>query len=109
MGDQAQNFIGRETERHRPHYARHHAEIVKLADRAVDAEPMDASARVEVDHLHAAPGLRVGLGELPVERQALEALIARLRQPDEGIFAVEGEPTHEARTEGEHLELGLVR
>ena len=54
-------------------------------------------------------GLRVGLGELPVERQALEALIARLRQPDEGIFAVEGEPAHEARTEGEHLELGLVR
>jgi hypothetical protein len=39
-------------------------------------------ARIEIDHLHAAPRLRIGLGQFAVQLQALEALIARLGQAD---------------------------
>lgn len=34
----------------------------------------NASARVEVDDLHAAPGLRIRVGQLPVERGRLLAM-----------------------------------
>jgi len=56
VGDQAQNLVAGETEGHGPHHARHRADIVKFADRPVDAEPMHARARVEIDHLHLPTG-----------------------------------------------------
>jgi len=78
VGDKPENLIGGEAERHGPHDLRHDAEIVELGHGAIDAEPVHASPGIEVDHLHPAPWLGVRLGELLVETQSLEALIARL-------------------------------
>jgi hypothetical protein len=59
---------------------------------------------VEVDNLHAAPRLGVRFGKLAVESQPLEALVTRLGQADEGIFALERQPAHETWAEGQHME-----
>ena len=60
MGDKAQNLVGGEAERHRPHDVRHHAEIVEFAHRPIDAEPMHAGAGIEVDHPRAFVDLGAG-------------------------------------------------
>ena len=46
-----------------------------------------------------------------VEGQSFEALIARLRQPDESEIAMRNcqEPAHEARTERHHMERSVLR
>ena len=69
MAYQPENLVAGEAERHGPHHDRHNAEIVKLAHRSIDAEPMHASASIEVDHLHTTPRFGVGFGELLVECQ----------------------------------------
>ena len=101
MGDETENFVGGKADRHWARHARHHAEIVEFGHGSVDAEPVRAGARVEVDHLQAAPGLGVRLGELAVECKPLEAVVAGLRQADKAIFEMKGEPAHEAGAEGE--------
>ena len=98
--DQAENFVAGEAERHRAHRTLHHAHVVQLC---FDAEPMGADAGVEVDDLHAAPGLGIRFHELGGESEAFKALIAWLGEADEGVLAVKGETAQEAGAKGDRV------
>jgi hypothetical protein len=67
--------------------------IEQLAHHALDAQPLDRVAAPGVDNQQPAARLGAARGKRTVERQALEgAVLARERQPDDGIGADEGEP-----------------
>ena len=54
--------------------------------------------------------LRALLGELAVERQAVESLVvARARQADDGVAGDEGQPARIARAEADRLETAACR
>src|SRR5580698_2290930 len=78
MGDERVGLGRRGADRHRTGEAGEHGYIVELADGAIDAEPVDAGSFAQIDDLNPAPGVGIGGGEALVERQPLEALVARL-------------------------------
>lgn len=78
MGNEVENFIRRKAQRHGANHSRHYRHVVELANSTVDAKPLDARAGFEVDDLHPAPGFGVRIPELLVQREPLEALVARL-------------------------------
>ena len=106
--DKPQNLVGGEAKRHGPHNARHYANIVELRHRAIDAEPIRRSRRVSRSITCTPHQGSESVSASAVERQALEALVARLGQADEGVLAVKGEPAHEAGAEGERVKLGVI-
>ena len=55
--------------RHGARRAYYHFQIVKFADCAIDAEPVDAGAVAEINDLHPAPGFRVRVLQPPVQGQ----------------------------------------
>ena len=86
-------LIGDETDRGWIAHPGKRCHIEQLAHHALDAQPLDRVAAPGVDDQQPAARLGAARGKRTVERQALEgAVLARERQPDDGIGADEGEP-----------------
>ena len=86
-------LIGDETDRGWIAHPGKRCHIEQLAHHALDAQPLDRVAAPGVDDQQPAARLGAARGERRIELQPLEgAVLARERQPDDGIGADEGEP-----------------
>src|ERR1700722_14220818 len=87
------NFGAGERGGYRPAHAGQHRDIVKLAHRALDTNPLHDVAGAKIDDLQAAPAVGVTLLHLVVERKTRERTVARQRQAHDRVVVVEREPT----------------
>ena len=85
-------------------------DVVKLADIALDVQPMHEIPAGEIDHHDSAARLGVTFAVVSLERQPGECEIApRLGEAGDGEAAVEGKPAQIAGAEGKPLEVARSR
>src|SRR5262245_19023364 len=90
--DQAADLVGAKADGRRIANAVQDRDIEKLADDAFDAHPLHRVAAPGIDHHQPAARLGAARAQRLVERQALEgAVLARLRDADDGMGAYESE------------------
>ena len=106
-GDQGRRIPRARAYRHRAFETWNDRDIVKLGHGAIDAQPVDAGAFLQIDDLDPAPGLRVSVIQTLIERQSLKPFVARLGQADEGELAPEGQTAQEAGAKDAWLETAL--
>lgn len=103
----AADVVFDEADRARPVDPVEDPDIVQLDHVALELEPVNDVATLQVDDHDAAARLGIAAGEILVERQALEALIARFGEPNDGKMANEREAAQVTRAEGQRLEATL--
>ena len=71
MGDEAEDLVCGKAKRHGAAGARHHTDVIKLADGAIDAEPLNTNPRIQIDDLDTTPRLRIGSLQPVIKRQPI--------------------------------------
>ncbi len=73
--DRSLDFVAAEAECHRTGHTRQRNHIIKLADHAFEADPVNHVAAAQVDHLQTAVRLTAATGQFLIERQPAKGLV----------------------------------
>jgi hypothetical protein len=73
--DVVAQFVGVEAERFWPSNAKEGGHVVRLGNRAFNAEPLDGVASLTINHVDTAPSVNPALRELLLQRQTLKCLV----------------------------------